>query len=94
MTSADGPSRAGPISERVVNPEALMRDIRRMENVKLLFLTLDRVLQHMRPEPALRERPAYWACSTPCCWSLYSESPKIENKLGRDPYIWLYYCLQ
>jgi len=30
MTSADGPSRAGPISERVVKPEALDRILARL----------------------------------------------------------------
>ena len=60
MTSAEGPSHAGPISERIVKPDALnMAKIGKMV-AKTRRRTLDRDLQHRKQGPASKEMPIYW----------------------------------
>lgn len=65
MTSSEGPSRAGPISERVVKPEALgilLVDALGKEKNKC---TLDQDQQHKRLVLALTKTPICWICFWP-----------------------------
>ena len=63
MVSALGPSRAGPISDRVVNPEALVNFHQLRSSFTGEWMhTLDQVLLHMKPErPSKRCTPSIHA---------------------------------
>lgn len=64
--SADGPSLAGPISERVVKPEALGNSsCKQLIAKNTVILTHDRDRQHRMLAPASTRMPACWFCSLP-----------------------------
>lgn len=66
MTSADGPSRAGPISDRVVKPEALKSYVRASRrNDAQAAPTLVRDQRRTKPALASTKKRACWAFQTP-----------------------------
>lgn len=67
ITSADGPSRAGPISERVVKPDAL-QDVSISKSIyrQLLRRTLDQDQQHTKPGQAWKGKQACSFYLQPC----------------------------
>lgn len=64
IASALGPSRAGPISDRVVNPDALNSKIQSaalQQNNKFGIRTLDQAQQHRMPGTASsKTRACFW----------------------------------
>ena len=75
MTSADGPSRAGPISDRVVKPDALHEDWSKMSKAPFNKPpTLDQDQRHTMLELASTE--------TQVCWVYWKPWWSFENMLS------------